>query len=184
MSRKVVDPSLLAAVNRAAGRTIEEPVVSFNDAVSDFLSYATMRGLSEHTVVSYAKEIRQLRLFLVDSEIGMDDIRSLTVEHYEDFVRHNLDKGFAHTTINTRLRTAKIFGDFCVRKGLIEHNHAADKQTLRVRKRVGTTFTKAQLKRLLATPDISTFEGLRDLTILIIGGCFQKLDECSTKPKT
>lgn len=168
MSKRIVNASILAEVNKAAGRGVENPVVSFDAAVSTFLDFAGMRGLSEHTVSSYAKEIKQLRSYFLESEIDLDDVAKLNAGHYESFVRSQLERGFAHSTINTRLRTAKIFGNFCVRKGYFDHNHASDVQTLRVRKQIGDTFTKSQLKRLLAEPDISTFEGVRDLTIMML----------------
>lgn len=164
--RKTIDAALLSKINKAAGRAVENPSVSFDEAVSEFLDFATMRGLSEHTIKSYDKELKRLRTFLLESEIAMDDIKELNVSHFEEFVRNLIERGFAKTTINLRLRTAKIFGNFCVRRGLIDYNHAGDIQTLKVRKQIGDTFTQTQLKRILAAPDISTFEGLRDLTIM------------------
>ncbi|MCM3087763.1 tyrosine-type recombinase/integrase [Bhargavaea ginsengi] len=167
--KKIVTPSLLAEIERATGRRSKaeapEPV-TFADAVKQFLEYGEMRGLSAHTVSSYAKELKALYAFLIESDAPHADISALEPAHYEAFVKSQLARGFAHSTINTRLRTAKIFGNYCVRKRLIAENAAAEVETLKERRKIGDTFTRQQLNRILAAPNVSTFEGLRDLTIM------------------
>lgn len=164
--RKTVNADLLSQINKAAGRTVEEKIVSFDEAVSEYLEHGEIKGLSEFTIKSYQKELKQIRRVFVDSGVDLSDIRQLSERDFTAFVKAQLDAGFAHTTINVRLRTAKLFGNFCVQKKYVDENFASDVSTLKVRHEIGATFTRSQLKRLLDTPDITTFEGVRDLTIM------------------
>ncbi|MFD1926960.1 tyrosine-type recombinase/integrase [Sporosarcina siberiensis] len=168
--RKTINPALLAEINKAAGRDkeVETPVVSFDEAVESFLNHGVIKGLSPDTVASYQKELKQLRRAFAELNVGLSDIRNLTTDDYTAFVMNQIEAGFARTTINTRLRSGKIFGNYCVRKGFIDVNVASEVATLKVRHKIGATFTQAQLKRLLSEPDISTFSGLRDLTIMMM----------------
>lgn len=169
MSRKkIVNPALLASVGKAAGRIAEEITVSFDDAVESFIDNSVIKGLSPDTTASYAKELKQLRRVFGEQGVGLDDIKALTEDDFTAFVSAQIDRNLGRRTINTRLRTAKIFGNYCVRKGYIAVNVAAGVDVLKVRHEVGATFTKTQLKRLLDAPNISTFEGLRDLAIMIM----------------
>ena len=166
--KKIVNPSLLTTINKAAGRIAEEVTVSFDEAVDSFIENSVIKGLSPETTASYAKELKQIRRVFGEQGVGLDDIRTLTEDDFTAFVRAQLDRNLGRRTINTRLRTAKIFGNFCVRKGYTDVNVAANVEVLKVRHEVGATFTKSQLKRLLDVPNISTFEGLRDLAIMIM----------------
>lgn len=169
MSRKkTVNPALLASVGKAAGRITEESTVTFDEAVEAFIENSVIKGLSPDTTASYAKELKQLRRVFGEQGVSLDDIRSLTEDDFTAFVLAQLERNLGRRTINTRLRTAKIFGNYCVRKGYIDINVAAGVDVLKVRHEVGATFTKSQLKRLLDVPNISTFEGLRDLAVMIM----------------
>ncbi|MBS4195392.1 tyrosine-type recombinase/integrase [Lederbergia citri] len=166
MARKTVKAEWLSQINKAAGRSISEKIISFDGAVADYLEHGEIKGLSEFTVKSYQKELKELRRVFVNNNVDLSDIRALSERDFAAFVKSQLDAGFARTTINVRLRTAKLFGNFCVRKKYTDENFASNVSTLKVRHEIGATFTRAQLKRLLDTPDITTFEGVRDLTIM------------------
>lgn len=157
-------PAILASLNKATGR--KPATVSFDAAVDAFLLDATVRGLSEHTVASYRKEMKAVRKIFAGIGVDLSDIKSLTDDDYTAFVQASIAAGFQRTTINVRLRTAKIFGNFCVDKKYRMDNPAASVKSLKVRHEVGATFTRSQLKRLMSAPNIATFEGLRDLAVM------------------
>lgn len=165
---KKVSTAILNEINRATGRTVEEKYVSINEAIELFIVHGRIKALSEYTLKTYEKELRVLVAYLTQTGVDCSDIRNVKLAHYEAFVTFLMGEGYAHTTINLRLRTAKIFGNFCVRKKLIRRNHAADVPAMKIRKEVGATLNKAQLKRLLDSPNVSTFEGLRDLAMMLV----------------
>ena len=159
-----MDPAILAELNKATGR--KESLITYDNAVAKFLQHGEAKALSEYTLWSYAKELKCFRLSLVEQGASLDDIEAIRYEHFEYFVANMRKNNYAVSTINQRLLTIKIFGNYCVRHRLLTVNHASEIPQLKVRKRIGDSFSKAQLKQLLATPNISTFEGLRDITIM------------------
>lgn len=155
--KKLIDARLTAQV-----QTIAPSAVTMTEAVEGFMRSCRMKGLSEHTVTSYKKEIKAFRRAIPDEMLG-----AITVKRVEDFVHSQLDDKFAPTTINTRIVTMKTFFRYCVKQQWIAENPAGDISTIKVRHKVGETFTKAQSDKLLAQPDLTRFTGLRDYAILL-----------------
>lgn len=167
MSRRSrINDALVAELNKAAGRVEAEPIISFDEAVKAFVDSGIAKGLSDETVKSYDKELLQLRRHLIDIGSDISDICNLTTDDIESFKQAQLALGRARTTTNLRIRTTKIFGNFCVAKKMIAVNPAQDVEVLRVRHEVGPTFSQSQLRRILDAPNITTFEGVRDLAIM------------------
>lgn len=157
---------LLYDINSAIGRKL--PSATFDGAVSRFLMHCEAKALSEFTIKTYANELKGFRSSLVDQSAPLDDINAIRIEHFEYYVANMRKNKNANNTINKRLLTVKIFGNYCIRQGLLIFNLASEIPQLKVRKPVGDTFTKTQLKRLLDTPDVSKFEGLRDLAMMLV----------------
>ncbi|MGE6487737.1 tyrosine-type recombinase/integrase [Paenisporosarcina sp. NPDC076898] len=166
MSRRKIYPSLLKEIMSLTGRNVVEKI-SFDQAVENFLDYCVIKGLSEWTIKSYAKELKQIRLSLVDSDADLTDIKKLTTEYFEKFIVNQVNIGRNRNTINARIRAAKTFFNFCVKKKYIRKNPVDPIERLKVRHVVGDTFTKQQVAKLLKAPDITRFTGLRDYTILL-----------------
>lgn len=167
MSRKAIQSALMNEINKATGRTVEVPTLSYTEAIETFINNGKIKGLSDRTLFTYNHELRRLEAHLKENGVDTSDIRKIAVKDYEKFATDLIDEGYSNTTINLRVRTAKIFGNFCVRKGYIPTNYASEVPSLKVRKQVGETFSKSQLKRILNAPNVSTFEGLRDLTMML-----------------
>ena len=164
--KRTVNHSIFESLKTAIGQPVNT-IISYDAAVADFIEYTAIKGLSKHTATSYAKELNQLRKSFVEQGVDLSDIRELIESDYEEFIRLQIDKGYAPSTINIRIRTARIFGNYCIRKGYTTDNPASNVSLLKMRHTVGATFTQAQLKRLLDTPNIATFEGVRDLAIMM-----------------
>lgn len=164
--RRTVNASIAEGLKSAIGQPVDK-IISYDAAVDDFLEFAAIKGLSKHTATSYAKELKQLRLSFAEQGVDLTDIREVKASDYEEFIRRQVGKGYAPSTINIRLRTARIFGNYCMRKGFITSNTATAVDLLKMRHTVGPTFTQSQLKRILDAPDVSTFEGVRDLAIML-----------------
>lgn len=168
MSKKnrTVNPAIYEGLKSVIGQPVDK-IISYEAAVDDFIQYSAIKGLSKHTASSYAKELNQLQKSFVEQGVDLTDIREVKAPDFEEFIRLQVAKGYAPSTINIRVRTARIFGNYCVKKGYTSNNAASEVSLLKMRHTVGATFTQAQLKRLLETPDISTFEGVRDLAIML-----------------
>lgn len=140
---------------------------SYPDSVLEFLKHCRIKGLSPYTVDFYEKELKQTRRALTEINVPLSDVRKINTEHIEKFIEYQQELGRATNTINARLRAGRTFFNFCLRKGYVNSNPYEGVQQLRKRHEVGATFTKRQLKKLLDAPDLTTFIGLRDLTIML-----------------
>lgn len=164
--KKVVEMGLLYDIRNATG--FLQPSISYDEAVTRFLRHGEAKALSEYTIWSYEKELSCFRVSLIEQEAPLDDIKAISFEHIEYFVTNMRKNNYANSTINQRLLTIKIFGNYCVKQRLLIVNVASEIPQLKVRKRIGDSFSKTQLKRLMDTPDISNFVGIRDLTIMMM----------------
>jgi len=142
-------------------------ISNFKDAQIEFLKHCRIKGLSPDTVKFYDKELKQTMRSFADIEVPIVDIRKIKTSHVESFIEYQQSLGRATNTINSRLRAARTFFNFCLRKGYINSNPYEGVQQLRKRHEVGATFTKRQLKKLLDAPNLTTFIGLRDLAIML-----------------
>ncbi|MDM5209226.1 site-specific integrase [Cytobacillus kochii] len=133
----------------------------------EFLKHCRIKGLSPDTVKFYDKELKQTMRSFADINVPIADIRKINTSHVESFIEHQQSLGRAINTINSRLRAARTFFNFCLRKDYINSNPYDGVQQLRKRHEVGATFTKRQLKKFLDAPDLTTFIGLRDLAIML-----------------
>ncbi|QHE63118.1 tyrosine-type recombinase/integrase [Rossellomorea vietnamensis] len=140
---------------------------SYEEAAEEFFRHCKIKGLSSETVKFYEKELKQMRRALSEVEAPLENVRQIQTIHIEDFVEYQQGLGRAINTINSRLRAGRTFFNFCLRKKYIDVNPFDGIQQLRKRHEVGPTFSKGQLKRLLNAPDVTTFVGLRDLSLML-----------------
>jgi integrase/recombinase XerD len=145
----------------------EQHVKDFFEATVEFLKHCTIKGLSPYTVKFYDKELKGLSRALVDMEVSLSDIRTLTTRDIEDWVEHMLNLKRAVSSINARLRAGRTFMNYCLKKGYIDKNPFESVSQLKKRHTVGATFTKRQLDKLLDAPDLTQFVGLRDLALML-----------------
>lgn len=164
--KKKIDSAILAEIQTVTERK-GTTIIGYDDVVAKFIERAELRGLSEWTLKSYAKELKALRNYFVDCDVDLTDISKITQEHAEKYIRWQLDKNYAVTTINTRSVTAKLLYTFCVQQRLIDVNPFANVSLLKKRHEVGDTFNKAQVRQLLSAPDVEKFTGLRDYAIML-----------------
>ena len=141
--------------------------VAYDEAFEEFLRNCRIKGLSIHTVNYYVKELKQVRMGLVASGIAVENVRQINKSHIERLIEYYQSLNRAHTTINSRLRAGRSFFEFCIANKYAEENPFDAVDRLKVRHEVGATFNKRQLKKLLDEPDVTTFVGMRDLTIML-----------------
>ncbi|CRK82997.1 site-specific integrase/recombinase [Neobacillus massiliamazoniensis] len=77
-------------------------------------------------------------------------------------------KGAKVISVNTRLRALRAFFNFLHKEKHILKNPFEHITLLKDRKHIKATFTKDQLKKLFAQPDLKTFTGVRDYTIMLL----------------
>ena len=138
--------------------------MSIDTQVTAFLAeLRDVRGLSEHTVSSYASDLaafsdwgerNQYDLLTIDYRTLRGYLAELDTAHYE------------RTTIARKMACLRAFYVFLVEKGLIERNPAELLQSPKLGRRLPKALDNDELQRLLDAVDESTPPGRRDSALL------------------
>ncbi|MFS8630403.1 MAG: tyrosine-type recombinase/integrase [Bacillales bacterium] len=93
------------------------------------------------------------------------DVRKADIQ---DCILRKKDSGIGDVTLNMYLRAWRVFFRFLHEEGYIQNNPAEDIRLVKTERRIIQTFTKEQVKRLLAVPDRTTFTGYRNYVLMLL----------------
>jgi integrase/recombinase XerD len=145
---------------------------TFGEAVDIFVKDCELRNLRPQTVRFYQQELSAF--FSGLREQGIDTEKINPCKFTEEHVKENVilymrkTKGLRIVSINTRLRALRAFFNFLYKHKHVSNNPMENISLLKDRRRVVATFTKEQLSKLFKQPDLRTFTGLRDYTIMML----------------
>ena len=133
--------------------------------LDSFLSYlAVEKGLSENTLESYGRDVKKFIDYL-DSE-KVCAIKEVKYSHIADFLSVSKEKGFTATTIVRSIVSIKQFFKYLLIEKLIDEDPASQIKTPKMKKSIPGVITLDDVEALLASPDETTPEGLRDSAML------------------
>ena len=142
--------------------------LSFDDAVSKFLQESKLRNLSRDTLKYYAMQLRIVDGYLKDA-IGTVDVAQITKQDIrEHVILRMMDAGLKETTINSRLRAVRAFFNFLAREALIVRNPMKTVSLVKEKQDAIETFSAEQVRLLFRAPDMRTFTGNRDYTMIML----------------
>lgn len=127
----------------------------------------TERNLSQNTVGSYERDLKQFIEFIENSlnksvtEVNANDVSS--------FIVHRRSLGDTISTTNRKLSAIKTFYNFLVKKGFMEHNPASSVEGGKKPQRLPQPIDEEDIERLFNTVD-----NLRDrvmMEVLYATGC-------------
>jgi integrase/recombinase XerC len=139
-----------------------------NRKINQFLQYVYLeRNFSENTRESYRNDLKKFEQFLIQY-LGVENIPWHMVGKAElrYFLIELQENGLSHRSIARNLATLKSFFKFLVREGSIEKNPALAVKIPKFEKKLPEYVANSDMAQLFQLPDISTFEGIRDLLIL------------------
>ncbi|MED4840424.1 tyrosine-type recombinase/integrase [Weizmannia sp. CD-2023] len=142
--------------------------IDFQTALNLFLDDCALRNLREHTLKFYAGEITTFKKILEEQGIDTEPHRITEKVIENNLILYMKEQGLKTVTINTRLRAIRAFFNFLEKKKFISNNPMKDIHLLKDRRHVVETFSKEQLHSLLNAPDMHTFTGVRDYTIMCL----------------
>jgi integrase/recombinase XerD len=143
--------------------------LDFNDALEIFIKDGIVRNLREHTLKFYRNELITFRNNLV-----AQSVTTYPVEITQEIINENvisylrIEKELKSTSINARLRAIRAFFNFLYKKRYIPHNPVEGLSLVRDRKPVIATFSIRQINAILNEPDLRTFVGVRDYTLMLL----------------
>jgi integrase/recombinase XerD len=137
------------------------------------------RGLSEHTVAAYHRDLAQFAAFLADRGTELTEASAADVQSYEARL---LRRALKPASICRKLSAIQGFQKFAYREG--EQGQlplGADRP--RLGRRLPKSLTREEITRLLAAPPTDTPEGVRDRAMLeLMYGCGLRVSELVELP--
>ena len=121
------------------------------------------KGLSEHSLDNYRRDIRQLALWLQGQKAGL-----LQCQRYQllEFLAARHQQGVSARSVARQLSAMKSFYRWLKREGRIAEDPALLIERPKTGRPLPKTLSEADVEALLAAPDLSTPLGLRDRAML------------------
>ena len=138
--------------------------INYEEAFVNYLRYE--RNMSPETIRAYEKDLHQFMRFFSKGDgnpVNPAEISSLQVREYLTDLR---EKNYQKTTVVRKLATIRSFYKFLMKKGHVVTNPLAEIQTPKVEKRLPHFLAVEEVERLLAAPQGTSFQSIRDRAIL------------------
>lgn len=134
------------------------------DLVREFLSYIQVeKGLSANTLESYARDIGKLQGWAEKQARRIEDLERKDLREW--IARMSRD-GLAPSSVSRAVSAARGFFRFLMLDGHIKRHPAEDLHTPQRLSYLPRFLTEDEIETLLAAPDVSTDEGIRDRALL------------------
>ncbi len=132
--------------------------------VDEFLADLQARKLSPQTVKKRKDDLRKLANYLDARGIeSMADVDLPTLDAYRVAL---VDHGYGDSSVESALRATSLFFRFLEERGHVFENPARSLKVPKAPVILGKVLTEDEVKRLLAQPDLSTNQGVRDRALL------------------
>lgn len=120
-------------------------------------------GLSANTLAAYRADLSGFGAWLRQSGLSLRGARR---EHVLDYLSVRARGGARPRSTARLLSSLRRFYRFLVREGTLEHDPSARVDAPKLGRPLPKSLTESDVEALLAAPDVSTPEGLRDRTML------------------
>ncbi|MDO8733960.1 MAG: tyrosine-type recombinase/integrase, partial [Elusimicrobiota bacterium] len=132
--------------------------------LNSFISYISVeKGLAQNTAIAYKRDLKSYFEYLKKHFLTLLDV---TEEQIMDYLwERKLSKKSA-ATIFREQEAIKGFYKFLFTEGHIKQNPAAQLKSPKLEKYLPDTLTIEEVEKLLETPDLTKFKGIRDKAIL------------------
>ena len=120
------------------------------------------KGLSNHTVEAYLRDILQFDAFAKESGASLTDAQESTLTAYLE----KLSGKVAPASVCRALAALKVFYKFMQKEGLIKTSITSQIDSPKLWQKIPSVLSEEELGELLSIPDAKTAEGARDLAFL------------------
>jgi integrase/recombinase XerD len=134
------------------------------DLVREFLAYLQVeKGLSANTLQSYARDIAKLQTW---AERHAKQAEDLERKDLREWIARMSRDGLAPSSVSRAVSAARGFYRFLMLDGHIKQHPAEDLDTPQRLSHLPQFLNEQEIDKLLASPDISTNEGVRDRAMI------------------
>lgn len=138
-------------------------------------------GLAERTLAAYAADLRQYLDHL--EENGIDAPADILREDILDHLTGLRLGGMAARSVTRHLSAIRRFHRFLKEEGVVRLDPASDLETPRLRRGLPHMLNGDEVERLLAAPDVTRPDGVRDAALLeLFYSCGLRISELAKLP--
>jgi integrase/recombinase XerD len=139
--------------------------LDYDVARESFMRYCRVKNLSDQSLRYYSEGLKALFEGLRD--LGVDKPLAVTSDHIDDLILAKKDDGLSDAYVNSLLRGWRVFFRFLHEDGYLPTNPTEKTRLIKAERRIIQTFTREQIKALLAVPDRTTFTGYRNYVLML-----------------
>ena len=121
------------------------------------------KGLSNNTIVAYKSDLKIFLIWLDGYKKTFSNVDRIEINNY---LAYRLDNGTSLSTIQRIITCIKSFYSFLFENNIIANNPAQLIENPKKRRKLPTIITENEVMKLLESPDVKTYKGLRDKCIL------------------
>ena len=134
------------------------------DLVREFLTFLQVeKGLSRNSLQSYGRDLARLKAW---AEARGRAVESLERADLRGWIADLSREGLSPASVSRAVSAARGFFRFLMLDGHLKSHPAEDLNTPQLSAHLPRFLSEAEMERLLAVPDISTDEGVRDRAML------------------
>jgi integrase/recombinase XerD len=134
------------------------------DLIREYLSYIQVeKGLAANSLESYRRDLARLEAW---ADARGKRVEELTRTDLREWIVQLARDGLAPSSVSRAVSAARGFFRFLMLDGHIKSHPAEDLDTPQRNTHLPRFLTEEEMERLLAAPDVSTAEGLRDRSML------------------
>ena len=127
----------------------------------DFLE--NEKKLSENTLQSYKRDLKQFRRYLEACELHYNRVKE---EDIKDYIRELQEDGKKASSISRCIASIRSFYQYILKRKKIKQDPTANIQSPKIEKRVPSVLTSKEVELLLDQPKDVDLKGTRDKAML------------------
>jgi integrase/recombinase XerD len=121
------------------------------------------KKLSDNTLQSYKRDLKQFRLYLEDCELIYSKVKA---EDIKDYIEDMQKQGKKSSSISRSIASIRSFYQFLLKRKKIKVDPTANVQSPKIEKRVPSVLTSKEVELLLSQPKDVDLKGVRDKAML------------------
>ncbi len=134
--------------------------------ITRFLEYLRIvKNASVHTIRNYGMDLESFRVYLENDKFSLP-IGSIDKRHIRGFLAQLSLKQAKKRTVLRRLSTLRSFFHFLCKEKLVSFNPMDEIDSPKLEKTIPASLSYEQVERLFEAPDVTTYLGFRDRTIM------------------
>jgi integrase/recombinase XerD len=151
----------VGTIQLGAGSPTNETLIQ---PVREYMAHIESLGHSGETVRKRWDCMRHLLLYL--EAVKVERVQDVTLKLLEDYRLCLIEHGYSESILESSMRTVKLFYRFLEDKNMVFDNPAHRLQIPKANIMFGTVLTESEVQRMLAVPDLTRPQGIRDRALL------------------